>query len=89
MKFIEERFPVERKFVFEFTESEVIALNTFLPELVDTSRGVVLDYTKDESRVVPTERTLEALGGIVRGMSRWNKDDNGHNYDDWWTELDD
>lgn len=85
MKFIEERFPVERKLLFEFTESEVTALNTFLPDLVDRTRGVVLDYTKDESRVVPTEHTLQLLDGIVRGMSRWDKDTNGHDYDDWWT----
>lgn len=87
MKFIRENPPTEPTYLFELTHEEITALNTLLPDLVDRTRGVLVDYTVDGTRVEPSLRALAAFKNIVSALAPYNTDDGDHDYFDWWTEV--
>lgn len=86
-KFIEERVPTEKTYVFEFTESELSMLCAVFGDLAD-NRGLVLDYAQDSDRVVPTAKGMEAVKSIAAAIDPFNRDFTGHDYFDWWEVLD-
>ena len=85
-KFINKVEPTKASYVFEFTQDEVDVLAGLVLDLSDTVRGVVMDYTVDDSRVVPSERGLEILKSLASALDTSN---GGPDYDyfDFWTEI--
>lgn len=83
-KFIEMRPPSQPTYIAEFTQDEWDVIGGLVNDLSD-NRGVVMDYTKDESRVVPTERGLKALVGM-RDMFRQRLSEE-YEYFDFWQDL--
>lgn len=81
--------PKEPTFVFEFTQSEVDAVNSVIADVADPARKVVIDYTFDQSRVVATDICREKLAAVAKVLEDADPNPNishGYDYFDWFKE---
>ena len=86
-KFVDKVEPVQASYVFEFTQDEVDVLTGLLLDLSDPVRKVVMDYTVDESKVVPSERGLEILKSMAKALDKSSHNVLDYDYFDFWTEV--
>lgn len=88
-KFIEAKPPTQPTYVFEFTQEEVDVLGGLTLDLADKNRKVRMDYTVDESIVVPSARGRQILQDVADALDSVNSSGNpDYDYFDFWDEVD-
>ncbi len=85
-EYVEKIEPTEAVHVIKLSQSEMDLLGGIINDLTD-NRGVVMDYTKDNSRVILNAKGYHKMEDIRSAFERVAQDID-FDYFDWWKEVD-
>lgn len=88
-KFVKRVEPTQASYVFEFTQDEVDVLTGIVLDLSDPVRKVQMNYTVDESVVVPSRKGQEVLSSLAHAFEHSNEGGLDYDYFDFWDEVTD